>query len=405
MSIQKRTTKTGQTRFIARWYDKAGKERSKSFTRAKDAKLYLADIETRRAMGADTAPRRETVLDIYNGWLDSRPIRETSRTVYEYTRDKNLTPLHNYPAAELTNADVREWTTALRTGRTWVAKDDAGLSETGVRNSARHLRSAMAWGVKTRRIAYNPVIVEPGDTAIEPTEIPTLAEIQATIDKLRAGGAQYEQTPKPDSKLHAGKKTYTATQTPEPVMADMMLAAVYTGLRISELAGLIVGEVDLDAGIIRVRKQLSKPTPRERIPLKTRNSRRDVPIPKELEPALRRNLGGKDAAAFVFQSKTGAPLGTSRIAVKVKRAAHAVGAQRVHFHALRHFYASTLITAGVPVQDVAAVMGHTVDMTIKTYTHVLDGHRERVLAGIAQAAGEHGILTGSPALRVVEGGA
>lgn len=405
MSIQKRTTKNGQTKFIARWYDKAGKERSKSFDRAKDAKLYLADVETKKAIGADTAPRRETVLQIYNGWLESRPLRDTSRAMYEHTRDKNLIPLHNYIAAEVTNADVREWTTALRTGRPWVGKNDQGLSETSARNCVRHLRSAMAWGVKTRRITHNPVIVTPGETAIEPAEIPTIGEIKAVVDLLRAGGAQYEATPKPGSKKHAGVKTYTAIQTPEPVMADMMITAVYTGMRVSEIAGLLVGEVDLDAGIIRVRKQLGKPTPRERIPLKTRNSRRDIPIPPELRPTLENRLGGKDPGAYVFTAKQGAPFGTSRVAVKVKRAAASAGASRVHFHALRHYYASTLITAGVPVQDVAAVMGHTVDMTIKTYTHVLDGHRQRVLAGIAQAAGKHGILTGSPALRIVEGGA
>lgn len=400
MAIQRRETATGKVRWIVRWRDKGGKEHSKSFSRRADAKQHAAEVEHRRARGGSTTPQTLSVLELYNRWLDSRPLRDTSRTLYEHTRDKNLTPLHHYPAAELDNTDVQQWAHQLAGGRGWVSRDDTGLSPAGVQNALRHLRSAYKWGVETELVARNPVRVRVADRAVEPTELPTVDEISAVIVGVRTGGAPYME--KSRSKDPAKRGTaYTAHQRARPDIADMLETAAATGLRVSELAGLNVGEVDLAAGVIRVRAQLGKTPPRKRVALKTDNSRRDVPIPDGLVPVLQRHTEDRDPAALLFVTKTGRPINTSHAAVVVKRAAEHAGAPRVHFHALRHYYASALITAGVPIQDVAAVMGHTVAVTMKTYAHVLEGYQDRVRAAVTGS----GIYAGRPALRVVEGGA
>ena len=395
MSLQRRETKAG-VRWIARWRDKGGKQHSRSFTRRADAKTFLADIETRKARGADVNPRKITVLEIYNGWLDSRPLRPSSRTLYEHTRDNLLVPLHNYPATTLTPSEVADWAQQLRTNRSWIAANDTGLTEAGVIQAQRHLRSAMKWGVDEGILAKNPVRVTVKDRPVEPAQLPSAADIEAVVTLVRTGGAPYTETTRSKYPERHGKP-YIAKQRARPEIADMMLAATYTGLRISELAGLNVGEVDYRRGQIHVRKQLGKIPPRQRVDLKTSNSRRDVPIPPELLPVLERYTTGRDPQELLFTTKTGKPLNTSQVAVVVKRAAEQVGAPAVHFHALRHYYASTLLTAGVPVQDVAAVMGHTVAMTMSTYAHVMAGYQHRVAAAISGC----GISVGSPALRVV----
>lgn len=98
MAIQRRETKSGTVRWIARWRDKGGREHSRSFSKRAGAKAFLAEIDTRHARGADTTFHRVSILELYNRWLDSRPLRQTSRSLYEHTRDKNLVPLHHYPA-------------------------------------------------------------------------------------------------------------------------------------------------------------------------------------------------------------------------------------------------------------------------------------------------------------------
>lgn len=402
MAIQRRVTKNGEVRWIARWRDKGRREHSRSFDTKRDAKAHEAKMIALGTRGADTAPQNITVLELYNRWLDSRPLRDSSRTLYEHTRDKNLVPLHHYPAASLDNTDVQAWAHQLGSGRIWVDKDDTGLTRAGVIMGLRHLRSAYEYGKRAELVHRNPVHVQVEDAVVEVVELPTAHEVRRVIDLVREGGAPYEERSRSTDPVKRGT-TYTAAQRPRPDVADMMLVAVTTGLRISEIAGLAVSEVDLEAGVLRVRKQLGKTPPRVRVDLKTRNSRRDVPIPDDLVGVLEARVQGRAGDELLFTTKTGRPINTSHAAVVVKRAAVAVGAQRVHFHALRHYYASGLITAGVPVQDVAAVMGHTVAMTMKTYAHVLEGYQDRVRA--ASSVVGCGIFAGSPSLRVVEGGA
>lgn len=402
MAIQRRETKTGKIRWVARWRDKGGKEHSKSFDTKREAKAHLAEMVARGTRGADTAPQTLTVLELYNRWLDSRPLRETSRTLYEHTRDKNLVPLHRYPAVELSNTDVQAWADQLANGRPWVSKSDEGLSRAGVVMGLRHLRSAYEYGRRADLVARNPVHVQVEDPVVEPSELPTAGEIRAVADLVREGGAPYEERSRSIDPAKRGT-AYTAYQRPRPEIADMMLVAVGMGPRVSEIAGFIIDEADFDSRLLLVRKQLGKTPPRSRVALKTRNSMRDLPMPDELVPMLRARAAGRAPGELLFTTKTGKPINTSHAAVVVKRAAVAVGAPRVHFHALRHYYASSLLTAGVPIQDVAAVMGHTVAMTMKTYAHVLEGYQDRVRAA-ASSVGS-GIFAGSPTLRVVEGGA
>jgi len=61
------------------------------------------------------------------------------------------------------------------------------------------------------------------------------------------------------------------------------------------------------------------------------------------------------------------------------------GVESVHFHALRHLFASRLLNAGLPVQDVARVLGHSVGTLLKVYTHVLPRSNDRVAAAIDEA--------------------
>lgn len=396
MAIQKRVSKKGTVTFIARWRDKGGKEHSKSFSTRREAKAFEAQLTTRAARGFDTAPRQITVLELYNAWLGSRTVRESSRGRYVTTRDYQLVPLHDFPAADVTSGDINAWRVRLETGRGWISRDDTGIGPVSVRNAMIHLASAFKWGVQEDLVPRNPVRVPRRRYEVEPDEFPTPAEIKRVIDCVRDGGATYEVV------KHAGEYE-TVTQRPKPVVADLMKLVSLTGLRASEATGLTVGDVDLAAMVLHVRKQLSADGKR-RVELKTERSRRDVPISPELVPMLSEYVAGKDRSALLFRTKSGAPITASRLGAVVRNAAIFCGASRVHMHALRHVFASGLLTTGVPVQDVAKALGHSIEVLLRTYAHVLEGHSERVARGIA-AGVESGIFAGSPQLRVVGGGA
>ena len=167
-------------------------------------------------------------------------------------------------------------------------------------------------------------------------------------------------------------------------------ALARTGMRISELCGLIVSEVDLDAGLIRVRKQLARGR-FERVKLKTARSRRDIPIPTDLIPILIERTTGRAGGDWVFTSATGGPVAVPTASAVIHGATRHEGLDHVHAHSFRHAYASQLLTAGVPVQDAAAVLGHSPAQLLETYAHVVDGSAQRVRDALGC-----GIFEGSP---------
>ncbi|WP_414711866.1 tyrosine-type recombinase/integrase [Sphingomonas sp. CFBP9021] len=54
------------------------------------------------------------------------------------------------------------------------------------------------------------------------------------------------------------------------------------------------------------------------------------------------------------------------------------GGKRFHFHSLRHFAASMMISHNLPLTDVASMMGHSkFDMTLQVYAHPIVGGTRR----------------------------
>lgn len=395
MAVQKRTTKSGKTVYVARWRDPSGKEHSKSFPLAREAKAHVQEMERAVRLGINPAASdKVTVRELMTLWIEDRNIRPASLALYERTRDKHLGPLAEWPAKDVTPQAVRDWQTQLRTCRSWLSKDDTGMSPRYVQTAASHLRSAYKWGIENELVAKNPVRVERVQAAVEPDDIPTMAEIQAVIDTARAGGATYAEV------KSKGEEQRKLVLRPDPVFADMLTVAAFTGLRIGELCGLLVEEVNFDLGVVQVRKQLDKRPPHGRVELKSKNSRRDVPISAELRPVLERLTDGRMPDEYLFTNRDGRPFLPSGAGEKVLRVATFAKAPRVHFHALRHHFASSLLLAGVPVPDVARVLGHTPAQLLKTYAHALPGSGDRVAAAISASVG-CGISAGSPRLRIV----
>jgi integrase len=150
----------------------------------------------------------------------------------------------------------------------------------------------------------------------------------------------------------------------------LLQTAIFTGLRSGELLGLRWQDVDLDAGLIRVRCQLGRDG--ERVELKTEAARRDV----HLAPTLVKTLAAQRLSSPwsadgdpVFASETGGVLDRRNMTRRgVEAAAKRAGLTAVSMHALRHTYASVLIAGGANVKFCQAMLGHTsAAMTLDTY--------------------------------------
>lgn len=385
MAVQRRpkkgTDKNGKVRWVGRYRDLSGKEHSKTFKTQKEAKNWVTKQEqsVRDGSWIDPVNSKLTVKDICERWLESTTRKETTQRIYEIITRLHVAPIADIPAQQLTPQHVTQWHKDLTTCKYW-SKDTKPLKESSARYAVRVLRTAFRWAVEEGLLAKNPVkpLKSASASSIDPDRIPPLDDIQRTIKALRKGEV-------PWMCHHAkGGEPAEAVQGPVPTIADIAETALMTGMRISEILGLVVGDVDMDTGIINVKKQLS-PTGKKRVGLKSARSRRSIPIAAELAPILIIHTLGKNPDDFLFTGDRGVPVSQPYASRCMKRARDHVGAPLVHFHALRHFFASSLLGAGVPVHEVADLMGHSRTVLLTTYAHVMPGATDRARAAISSA--------------------
>ncbi len=135
------------------------------------------------------------------------------------------------------------------------------------------------------------------------------------------------------------------------------------GLRVSELSGVDVRDLDLVGGLVHVREG------------KGRKDRR-VPIGPPAIEALVAYLAGR-ASGPVFLNPSGTRLGTRSIHTIVHRSGVKNGLADVHPHALRHSFATHLLQNGADIRSIQELLGHASLSTTQRYAAIdLDRLRE-----------------------------
>jgi integrase/recombinase XerC len=145
-----------------------------------------------------------------------------------------------------------------------------------------------------------------------------------------------------------------------------ILEVLYSaGLRVSELTGLDVGDVDLGEGVAMVRGKGK----RERLALLGPQSVQAVQAWLGARPALGRGRAAQAPALFV--NKAGTRLTTRSVGrLLAKHLAQAGLDPRTTPHTLRHSFATHLLDAGADVRSVQELLGHKSLGTTQIYTHV-----------------------------------
>jgi integrase/recombinase XerC len=141
------------------------------------------------------------------------------------------------------------------------------------------------------------------------------------------------------------------------------------GLRLAELTGLKVGDIDLRQGGARVLGKGRK----ERI----------APIGTKAAQALQRwlaeraSLARPDCAAL-FVGRNGRPLSPRAVQLRVAARARAQGLrQRVYPHLFRHSFATHLLESSHDLRGVQELLGHSDISTTQVYTHLDFQHLAR----------------------------
>jgi integrase len=229
------------------------------------------------------------------------------------------------------------------------------------------LSAALSQAVKWQWIPMNPARLATLPTARPPVPTaPTAGDVRALIDSCRAKSE---------------------------LLGTFVSVAAVTGCRRGELAALRWSDYDDQALLIRGSaynlgaRSGVKPT-------KTGRDRR-VLVLGELEEvlsrwhahteSLARNTGnaiGPDS--FMFSRTPGGrvPVNINTISSQFRRVASDLGLAEVHFHSLRHFAATQLISCGVDPRTAATRLGHANPaMTLRVYAHATT-ESERLAAQI-----------------------
>ncbi|MDX8404074.1 MAG: site-specific tyrosine recombinase XerD [Mariprofundaceae bacterium] len=150
--------------------------------------------------------------------------------------------------------------------------------------------------------------------------------------------------------------TAQSTGLRDRCMLELMYA---TGLRVSELVGLTLSNIDLQAGIVRV--------------VGKGNKERMVPFGEEAGSWLRKWLHTRAniANSHLFPGRSGRAMSRQNFWQRIKLYASQTGISPLPSpHTLRHAFATHLLNHGADLRAVQMLLGHANITTTEIYTHV-----------------------------------
>jgi tyrosine recombinase XerC len=175
------------------------------------------------------------------------------------------------------------------------------------------------------------------------------------------------------------------TTTPQGLRDRALLELLYaSGLRVSELVGLDLGQINLDTNEIRVWGKGSK----ERMVLMGEPAA--MALRSYLEAGRPKLIGVKRSNALLL-NRYGQRLPERRVQLILEKYTHIAGLKkRVHPHMLRHTFATHMLDGGADLRVVQELLGHARLSSTQIYTHVTKKQARKVYLKAHPLAREKG---------------
>ncbi|WP_338030820.1 site-specific integrase [Enterococcus crotali] len=166
-----------------------------------------------------------------------------------------------------------------------------------------------------------------------------------------------------------------------------VILALYTGLRIGEISGLKWSDIDFEKDIIHVRRTVyrisstekSKKTEVIMAEPKTKSSKRAIPLAKNLKNYL---LDKKQVATSEYVICCKDSFAEPRvISYRFKKSIEQAKIRPIHFHVLRHTFATRCVERGIDIATLSKLLGHaSIKLTLDTYTDSLWENRKAAVS-------------------------
>ena len=268
--------------------------------------------------------------------------RSSPRTISAYQQD--LKRLSSFCDKQ----NIENWSDVDNLlGRKWLASmHQHGLSGSSIQRILSGCRSFYRWLIREKQVSVNPFDLLKAPR--HPRKLPDTMDIDAVQQLVTLTG-----------------------DDPLTVRDRAILELFYSsGLRLSELVSLDVGDIDFSAGETRVTGK--------------GNKTRIVPVGRYAQIAIRQWLSvrpqiAKENEQAIFVSRRGGRLSTRSVEKRLKDWAIRQGISRnVHPHMLRHSFASHMLESSGDLRAVQELLGHQNISTTQIYTHLDFQHLAKV---------------------------
>ncbi len=233
---------------------------------------------------------------------------------------------------EIQAGDLREFVFSLK---------DRGLAPTSIRRAISSIKGYFSF-----LLAEGEVAADPSEGLVTPRVGRKLPEVLSVPEVGRI-----LEAPNPDHPLYWRDRA--------------ILEVLYaTGVRVSELLELRLGNLDLDSGFCIV---FGKGAKERMVPLGGPALRALDRYLRQVRPELAQGRGG----GVVFLNARGTPLTRQAVWGLVRRSAERAGiVRKVSPHTFRHSFATHLLEGGADLAAVQELLGHSDISTTQIYTHV-----------------------------------
>ena len=231
-----------------------------------------------------------------------------------------------------------------------AGRDDVLAHLEAKKDGGRQSASIFAVAIAVRQ--FHRFLHEQGHAAQDPTQGMRLPKFEQHLPEFLST-TEMEQL----LAAHAGAKFTTIR---DRAMIELMYA---TGMRVSELTGLRLGQLDLETGWVRVLGKGSK----ERI----------IPFGPRAAAVLRSYLDARAGRfptapdALFLNVRGGGPITRGGFAWRLAAVARRAGLSGgVAPHQIRHTCATHMLMGGAELRMIAEMLGHRTVVTTQRYTHV-----------------------------------
>ncbi len=318
----------------------------------------IAEIQKDVQDGIDVIGKKMTLCQLYAKQNAQRPnVKANTKTGRKYLMEilKN-DKLGARSIDSIKPSDAKEWA---------IRMSENGFAYSTINNYKRSLRASFYIAIQDDYVRKNPFDFQLNTVIDDDTVSKTVLTLEQEAKLLDFA--------KSDTVYH---KNY-----------DEILILLKTGLRISELCGLTVSDLDFENHLISVNHQLQRSTELGyyiETP-KTRSSERQVPMVEAACQALKRVLAKQSErkcveidgySHFLFLNRKGYPKTACdfnsilRNLIKKYNKCHEEKLPHITPHTLRHTFCTNCANAGMNPKALQYIMGHAnITMTLNYYAH------------------------------------